>query len=166
MSVWALAVVPLVIGIASPLLSGEIKGRLTRAARDAMRAAAALLPEPEASRRTREWEAHLDDLVDEPIGAYLYAVRLRFLAIGIAREWGAARACRAARNGKLFELYRVVIRRRVGRCEMCRRSLDPLCLELQHIAPVARGGATTVENLLLLCAECNRSSTQGLRRSS
>jgi hypothetical protein len=151
MSIWALAAVPLVIGIASSLLSDEIKGWLTRTARDGVREAAALLPEPEASHQAREWEARLHDLAEEPIRAYLYAKRLRFVAIRMSRE-----SARAARNSKLSELRRAVIQRSAGRCAACCRSFDPLCLELHRIAPVARGGATAIENLLLLCAECHR----------
>lgn len=110
-----------------------------------------MLPEPEASHQAREWEARLHDLAEEPIRAYLYAKRLRFVAIRMSRE-----SARAARNSKLSELRRAVIQRSAGRCAACCRSFDPLCLELHRIAPVARGGATAIENLLLLCAECHR----------
>jgi 5-methylcytosine-specific restriction endonuclease McrA len=38
-----------------------------------------------------------------------------------------------------------------------RRSAQKLDLQYDHVIPVALGGAITVENLRLLCSDCNRS---------
>ena len=46
-----------------------------------------------------------------------------------------------------------VFERDGGRCAVCGSTFD---LQYDHILPVALGGATTVDNLQLLCAECNQ----------
>jgi 5-methylcytosine-specific restriction endonuclease McrA len=51
------------------------------------------------------------------------------------------------------ELRRAVFERDSGRCVECGESFD---IQYDHILPVSRGGATTLENLQLLCANCNR----------
>ena len=35
-------------------------------------------------------------------------------------------------------------------------------LQYDHVLPVALGGATTIENLQLLCADCNRRKSDSL----
>ena len=57
------------------------------------------------------------------------------------------------------ELRRAVFERDGGRCVECGSNFD---LQYDHILPVARGGATTVENLQLLCADCNRRKSDSL----
>ncbi|MGH3796685.1 MAG: HNH endonuclease [Pseudonocardiaceae bacterium] len=51
------------------------------------------------------------------------------------------------------ELARAVYERDGGRCVQCDARFD---LQYDHIIPVALGGATTLENLQLLCGDCNR----------
>lgn len=48
----------------------------------------------------------------------------------------------------------VVWRRDGGRCVQCGADVN---LHFDHIIPVAKGGATTVENIQILCAPCNLS---------
>ena len=48
----------------------------------------------------------------------------------------------------------VVWRRDGGRCVQCGAEAN---LHFDHIIPVAKGGATTVENLQILCGPCNLS---------
>jgi hypothetical protein len=57
------------------------------------------------------------------------------------------------------ELRRVVFERDGGRCVQCGSKFD---LQYDHILPVAHGGATTLENLELLCADCNRRKSDSL----
>lgn len=57
------------------------------------------------------------------------------------------------------ELRREVFRRDGGRCTAC--GTDEL-LQFDHIIPVAMGGASTPENLQLLCAGCNRAKSDSL----
>jgi 5-methylcytosine-specific restriction endonuclease McrA len=45
-----------------------------------------------------------------------------------------------------------VIGKSAGKCTECRSTFD---LQYDHVIPVALGGATTVENLQLLCSDCN-----------
>jgi 5-methylcytosine-specific restriction endonuclease McrA len=40
-----------------------------------------------------------------------------------------------------------------GRCVECASNFD---IQYDHVIPVALGGATSVENLQILCADCNR----------
>jgi 5-methylcytosine-specific restriction endonuclease McrA len=57
------------------------------------------------------------------------------------------------------ELRRAVFERDGGRCVECGANFD---LQYDHVLPVAHGGATTVENLQLLCADCNRRKSDNL----
>lgn len=73
-------------------------------------------------------------------------------------EW--ARASLAAggtppgRRGPLpLELRRAVFARDGGKCRVCGSTFD---IQYDHIIPVSRGGPTTLENLQLLCGDCNR----------
>lgn len=155
MSSWALAALPLLIGTASQILGVEVKGRLHRRAREEARSAAALLLEPEASRQAAEWDEHLHELADEPIRAYLYAKRLRFLAIRIARNAAVADNCSAGQKSKRSALRRAAVQCAAGRCAACSRSVDYSCLRFHHIVPVARSGSLMAEHLLLVCADCH-----------
>lgn len=51
------------------------------------------------------------------------------------------------------EIRRAVFRRDGGRCVRCESAE---LLQFDHVIPVALGGASTAENLQLLCATCNR----------
>jgi 5-methylcytosine-specific restriction endonuclease McrA len=57
------------------------------------------------------------------------------------------------------ELRRAVFERDGGRCVECGSNFD---LQYDHLLPVAHGGATTIENLQLLCADCNRRKSDSL----
>jgi 5-methylcytosine-specific restriction endonuclease McrA len=57
------------------------------------------------------------------------------------------------------DVKRVVFERDGGRCVECGSNFN---LQYDHIIPVARGGATTVENLQVLCADCNRRKSDSL----
>lgn len=55
------------------------------------------------------------------------------------------------------ELRQTAIQRADGRCEYCRTPLEysPDPVVLDHIVPVAQGGADTLENLAASCWGCN-----------
>jgi 5-methylcytosine-specific restriction endonuclease McrA len=57
------------------------------------------------------------------------------------------------------ELRRAVFERDGGRCVECESNFD---LQYHHVLPLALGGATTIENLQLLCADCNRGKSDSL----
>lgn len=57
------------------------------------------------------------------------------------------------------DVRREVFRRDGGRCAAC--GADEL-LQFDHVIPVALGGASTPENLQLLCAPCNRAKGAAL----
>jgi hypothetical protein len=51
------------------------------------------------------------------------------------------------------EVRRAVFERDGGQCVQCGSNFD---LQYDHVLPIALGGANTVENLQLLCGQCNR----------
>ena len=57
------------------------------------------------------------------------------------------------------DIRRAVFERDGGQCVECGATFD---LQYDHVLPVARGGATTIENLQLLCADCNRRKSDTL----
>jgi 5-methylcytosine-specific restriction endonuclease McrA len=65
----------------------------------------------------------------------------------------AEQAGRPTRPTLSSDLKRAVYERDGGRCVECGETFD---IQYDHILPVSRGGATTLENLQILCAECNR----------
>ncbi len=60
------------------------------------------------------------------------------------------------------EVKREVYRADGGRCVNCGSAE---LLQFDHIIPVTMGGASTVENLQLLCAPCNRAKGASLSAS-
>ena len=54
---------------------------------------------------------------------------------------------------------RLVFRRDGGRCVKCGRTKP---LEFDHIIPLALGGASTVDNIQVLCTDCNREKGDSL----
>lgn len=54
-----------------------------------------------------------------------------------------------------------VLKRDRYKCRICRKS--GVELEVDHIVPVSRGGADTVDNLQTLCKICNRSKSDQLQ---
>ena len=64
------------------------------------------------------------------------------------------------RRGPLTrEIRRAVWERDGGRCVECGAQFD---LQYDHILSVAMGGATTIDNLQLLCQPCNLEKSDGL----
>lgn len=57
------------------------------------------------------------------------------------------------------EVRRAVWERDAGACRVCGSRFD---IQYDHIIPVALGGATTVENLQILCAACNQAKGAAL----
>lgn len=57
------------------------------------------------------------------------------------------------------EVRRAVFERDGGKCTECGSTFD---LQYDHVIPVALGGASTVKNLQLLCADCNRHKSADL----
>jgi 5-methylcytosine-specific restriction protein A len=48
-------------------------------------------------------------------------------------------------------------KRNSGRCYYCKGVFSPKDLTMDHIVPLARGGATTPGNVVAACLPCNRS---------
>lgn len=73
-----------------------------------------------------------------------------------AEDTGAARS---RRPHIPRELRRAVFERDGGRCVECCSNFD---LQYDHILPIALGGATSLENLQLLCGPCNRAKSDNI----
>jgi hypothetical protein len=71
----------------------------------------------------------------------------------------AEEAGRSTRVPISSDLRRAVFERDGGRCVECGSTFD---LQYDHVLPVALGGATTLENLQLLCADCNLRKSDSL----
>ena len=65
----------------------------------------------------------------------------------------AASAAAPRREAIPRQVRLAVFERDGGRCVECDSAFD---IQYDHVIPVAMGGATTVENLQILCADCNR----------
>jgi 5-methylcytosine-specific restriction endonuclease McrA len=57
------------------------------------------------------------------------------------------------------EIRLAVWQRDGGRCVECGSDFD---LQYDHVIPLSMGGATSVQNLQLLCADCNRAKGASL----
>ena len=69
-------------------------------------------------------------------------------------EEGQAPRVRVKREPIPREMRRAVFVRDGGKCAQCGSNFD---LQYDHVLPVALGGATTtIDNLQLLCGDCNR----------
>lgn len=55
-----------------------------------------------------------------------------------------------------------VVRRDGQVCQNCRVNVPDDQIEFDHIIPVAKGGPTSVENLRVLCRDCNKSKSDSL----
>jgi 5-methylcytosine-specific restriction endonuclease McrA len=70
------------------------------------------------------------------------------------------RAALLPSEGELARLRTRVRRRARGRCEACRRRLERGRGTVDHRVPLALGGPTELENLQLLCDDCERAKTR------
>lgn len=55
-----------------------------------------------------------------------------------------------------------VVRRDNHICQSCYQYVRDDEIEFDHVIPVSKGGPTTVDNLQLLCRECNRKKSNSL----
>ena len=55
-----------------------------------------------------------------------------------------------------------VVRRDNHVCQLCYTYVPDDQLEFDHVIPFSKGGATTVQNLRLLCRACNRKKSNAL----
>lgn len=105
--------------------------------------------EQEEAQRRREEE---DRLIEEARG--VAKERQRAMEVAWARSVLEDPASRAARRtGIPREARYAVFERDAGKCVECGSAFD---LQYDHIIPLAMGGSNSVDNLQLLCGECNR----------
>jgi HNH endonuclease len=120
-------------------------------------------PVPVAVEERRTWWMFRDRFfweddgldADEVMALVLERERLRRRRIERAKDAMHAETepAGARRTGIPEDVRRAVFRRDGGRCTDC--GSDEL-LQFDHVIPVALGGASSPENLQLLCAPCNR----------
>ena len=96
-----------------------------------------------------------EDLSGADVYALAYERRMRAeRKLQRARETvRLGRAPTARRHGITLDVRRAVWERDGGACTECGSDFE---LQFDHIIPVAMGGATTAENLQVLCGNCNR----------
>ncbi len=70
----------------------------------------------------------------------------------------------ARRRGRHIprEVMFKVVRRDAHRCRLCGKTVDDRDIEFDHVIPHSKGGPTSVENIRLLCTECNRKKSDSL----
>jgi hypothetical protein len=105
------------------------------------------------------WDS--DDLEVEDVKALvLQRIRQRERKLQTAHSLMRAEdAGRPTRVPIPSEIRRMVFERDGGRCVECDSNFD---LQYDHVLPVALGGATTAQNLQLLCADCNQRKSDSL----
>lgn len=99
------------------------------------------------------WED--DNLEPEDVRA-LVLQRERSAARKLANAHSLMRAEEAGESGRVgipVDVRRAVFERDGGQCVECESSFE---LQYDHVLPVSLGGATSIENLQLLCGDCNR----------
>lgn len=102
--------------------------------------------------RTYWEEENLD--ADDVMGLIYMKEKRKARQLEIAhQELGLAGDPPARRPGISREMRRAVWERDGGKCVECGSRFD---LQYDHLLPFALGGSTTVENLQLLCSECNQ----------
>ena len=89
----------------------------------------------------------------------LASARRRERRLEAAHDLMQAQAASARREPIPEAVRRLVFRRDGGRCVRCGTGE---LLQFDHVIPVALGGASTAENLQLLCATCNREKGDSL----
>jgi 5-methylcytosine-specific restriction endonuclease McrA len=55
-----------------------------------------------------------------------------------------------------------VVRRDSQLCQVCFKYVRDNELEFDHIIPVSKGGPTSVDNIRVLCRDCNRTKSNTL----
>ena len=64
------------------------------------------------------------------------------------------------KSPNICELKKKIIERDGSYCSCCGRELDINSCTLEHIIPIAYGGASAEENCIILCRECNAKSAR------
>lgn len=87
-----------------------------------------------------------------PWGAAFHVLKTEFLrSLGIKKK--KVPAAETQRRYPTRDMVGEVMRRDEGRCVEC-GAVN--ALQIDHIIPFSKGGATSVENLQVLCGPCNR----------
>lgn len=130
-------------------------------------------PEVRAANALRAREKYAADPERGRAVARLHRERNPERTRELARLWkrkhpekvaSANRATRAQRAGApIGEPYSraEIFRRDGGRCHVCGRRCDPSRFEIDHLVPIARGGAECATNVALAHPTCNRKRGAG-----
>ena len=69
---------------------------------------------------------------------------------------GGATATRPPTDGDYRKLKSLLYRNQDDKCVLCNGQFDYEPMEIDHITPRSKDGSDAVENLQLLCRQCNR----------
>jgi hypothetical protein len=77
---------------------------------------------------------------------------------------GATETKQTRREGRYIprQIMFKVVRRDNHVCQVCFKYVPDNEVQFDHIIPISKGGPTNVENLRLLCPECNRKKSNAL----
>ena len=94
---------------------------------------------------------------DAPLGTvWRKAVRLGLCDAASVIEHQKTRNTRPSEREKIpAGLRNEVFRRDQGKCQYCGRSAPDVVIHVDHKVPLSKGGATTLDNLQLLCEQDN-----------
>lgn len=77
--------------------------------------------------------------------------------IAFEEAWSEFRTKRKTRQGIPISLRFAIFKRDMYKCRICGvMANESKKLEIDHITPVKKGGGNDMENLWVLCFECNR----------
>jgi HNH endonuclease len=105
------------------------------------------------ARLEREIRAREDELIAEAQAVEADRRRASELARARSILAGGEPGSSGRRQAIPRETRLAVFNRDGGRCVECDSNFD---IQYDHIIPVAMGGSSTIENLQILCADCNR----------
>lgn len=77
---------------------------------------------------------------------------------------GATETQKGRKQGRAVprDIILKVLRRDNQICQVCHENVKDDEIEFDHVIPYSKGGPTTVENIRLLCRQCNRKKTNSL----
>jgi hypothetical protein len=78
---------------------------------------------------------------------------------------GATETIERRREGRHIprQIMFKVVRRDNHICQICHKYVPDDKIQFDHLIPISKGGPTTVDNLRLLCDDCNRKKSNALQ---
>lgn len=86
---------------------------------------------------------------------------LQELSLLIKNKKQAATARTKKRFGKKERAY--ILEKFEHKCSICKKELEKNYIHIDHIIPISKGGTNNIQNLQVLCVECNLKKTNFTR---